>query len=767
MPTATANGKKFTFPEGTTPNQMGVVIDEYFQGNAQKGELNLEESVKDYSKLNTDDLVNLADSGLLHGTVKAKVFDEVSRREFDKKMAPAPIDQGPIQGMVNAITGQGRDTQATNDLPSLFDTGVSKFLGENTPASKKAIASLGMLTTFDPKAQMDILKANSVDPIEFNQDEKGNIIAYRVDPKNGQRFAVMLNKPGVDMMDVTQFGGQAAAFTPSAGLAGGFTNLSTKTLVGATGAALTDVGLQGVSQLAGSEQQVNPVQTGVTALTGGIAEPVSAALSSRLGAQVPAKVRSVTGLSDESAAAALPRIQAAQQLEQATGKKLSRAQQTLDPYQLREQSIFAELPESSQKAYSFIQNQNKDAADVVSNFMDMLAGPDAIIKGNKSVKEKAQAAIDARVLARQEAASPLYKQAFKENPPVDIQPVMDLIDEELSRAAQGGVKHKILTRFKKAIQVNSGSVEKLHDVKTGVIDQQISAISANEPSVKKIANRAALQVQNALVDQIESASPAYKAARLKFIEKSGDVNELLNSIIGKVANIDDLQIKNIGKALLDPQQIDPTIVKNAERVIKSIDGGEEAWNQMLRAETQRRLGSLKVDLKDINSPVANINNVPATILQAFGNQRAISNYKAAMSKEQRETFDNMIGWLQSAAKGRPGGSDTAIKTEVTQNRLRSGRIRGLIRYFSSPIEGTAQLGEDAARSAKIKAIGEVIFDPDFSARFNKVAKTNDPTVFKIFTDAARKLIAEELKRPQTRAEIVTGARAKTENKKEQ
>lgn len=30
MPTANANGKKFTFPDGTTPDQMGQAIDEYF-----------------------------------------------------------------------------------------------------------------------------------------------------------------------------------------------------------------------------------------------------------------------------------------------------------------------------------------------------------------------------------------------------------------------------------------------------------------------------------------------------------------------------------------------------------------------------------------------------------------------------------------------------------------------------------------------------------------------------------------------------------------
>jgi hypothetical protein len=35
MPTATANGKKFNFPDGTTPEQMGSAIDEYFAGQQQ------------------------------------------------------------------------------------------------------------------------------------------------------------------------------------------------------------------------------------------------------------------------------------------------------------------------------------------------------------------------------------------------------------------------------------------------------------------------------------------------------------------------------------------------------------------------------------------------------------------------------------------------------------------------------------------------------------------------------------------------------------
>ena len=41
MPIAEANGKTFEFPEGTTPEQMGVAIDEYFSGQAVENEPSL------------------------------------------------------------------------------------------------------------------------------------------------------------------------------------------------------------------------------------------------------------------------------------------------------------------------------------------------------------------------------------------------------------------------------------------------------------------------------------------------------------------------------------------------------------------------------------------------------------------------------------------------------------------------------------------------------------------------------------------------------
>lgn len=38
MPVANAQGKRFNFPEGTTPEQMGIAIDEFFGGQAQQAQ---------------------------------------------------------------------------------------------------------------------------------------------------------------------------------------------------------------------------------------------------------------------------------------------------------------------------------------------------------------------------------------------------------------------------------------------------------------------------------------------------------------------------------------------------------------------------------------------------------------------------------------------------------------------------------------------------------------------------------------------------------
>lgn len=66
MPTATANGKKFNFPDGTTPEQMGQAIDEYFAGQQSTPPAAEQPAEPSYGSRIADNLGNLA-AGAVRG----------------------------------------------------------------------------------------------------------------------------------------------------------------------------------------------------------------------------------------------------------------------------------------------------------------------------------------------------------------------------------------------------------------------------------------------------------------------------------------------------------------------------------------------------------------------------------------------------------------------------------------------------------------------------------------------------------------------------
>jgi len=160
MVTATANGKRFTFPEGTTPEQMGVAIDEYFAGQSQQ--------------------------------------QQPKEPEQEK---------GMLQTASDFVTGADR---MTPEMESLSEIGNAPELNEMSWSAFKT--SLGLLATGDDEKAQSIIKSNIPDA-EFTQDSKGNTIV------NLPSGSYALNKPGVSPQDIAKGVFDIAAFTP-AGRAG-------------------------------------------------------------------------------------------------------------------------------------------------------------------------------------------------------------------------------------------------------------------------------------------------------------------------------------------------------------------------------------------------------------------------------------------------------------------------------------------------------------------------------------------------------------------
>ena len=146
----------------------------------------------------------------------------------------------------DAFTGQARATAQTEALPELQESGL--LAGESL--IKGAAISPVLATTTDPNEIASIITSNFPNVgVTYNKDAKGNVFPILVNNETGAAAAV--NKPGVSGMDVVNFLGLAAAFTPAGRAA---------TITGAAGKeALTESALQAAQAGAGGEFDVTDV----------------------------------------------------------------------------------------------------------------------------------------------------------------------------------------------------------------------------------------------------------------------------------------------------------------------------------------------------------------------------------------------------------------------------------------------------------------------------------------------------------------------------
>ncbi|ECE0789718.1 injection protein [Salmonella enterica subsp. diarizonae] len=245
----TANGKTFTFPDGTSTEDIGAAIDEYFAGQSAPTQQDLQQAP--------------ADNSLVSG------YAQLATQQ--KEGLDRSAEQGAVLGaaMRDAVTGESR---MTPEMERLQNVGSAPEL--NSLSTDALRAGWGQLFGSDA-SQEKILQSIGG---KIRKDEKGNSI---VTLPSGE---YALNKPGLSPQDITSFLANALAFTPAGRAA---------SVVGATlKSGATDLALQGATQIAGGED-VNPVQTAISAGLGGVLKGVentaSAVSRSAMGKIAPEK----------------------------------------------------------------------------------------------------------------------------------------------------------------------------------------------------------------------------------------------------------------------------------------------------------------------------------------------------------------------------------------------------------------------------------------------------------------------------------------------
>ena len=407
------------------------------------------------------------------------------------------------------------------------------------------------------------------------------------------------------------------------------------------------------------------------------------------------------------------------QVSNETGIELFKAQKTLNPTDIERQSFIAQLPTGAAKARRALSNQNKQAAQAVDDILTAIGPKESISEAGGRFRTAAEKAVNKVKAIRSEHSSPIYKQAFRRQrqgkiDQIDTSKLETKINNMASQFDGSGEISKNLMQSFKKIKGAGGDLQKLHHAKLE-IQQKIDAYG--ESSIGNTTKRYMTDVITDLTDSMVEQSPSYRAAKSEYSRLSPDVDSMLDSPIGRASNLDDLQLKQLSKQIFDPSETNPNIIRSAKKTINDID--PDAWDMLLRSELERRMGRMRSDLGDL-SQSASTENVPSQLFNSiFGNEKSRKVLYEAATPASRVKLMYLEKALKRASKGRPGGSQTGVRSEISKE-MRSGIIQSLRNAIRSPLDTAAGVGEEIAFNSKVKQVADILFDPSWNSDWDKL-----------------------------------------------
>ncbi len=620
------------------------------------------------------------------------------------------------------FTGELRQTEITEALPEFRETSAVRTPELGLSGTKM---TAGLLTSFTPQGQIKVIK-EAIPESRFFKDSKGNIIV----DVDGERS--VLNKPGLSGQDAVRSVFQFLSFLPTTRAAALANTVKAKVGLGAVGAAGTEQAIQEVSRLAGSEEERAPLRTLGAAALGAAGEAITPIRQAR----AESRFARQTQIRPQEISAQRPLVEAAQEAAGETGIPLTRAQQVATPELIEKQSFLAQLPAGNKKAAEVLTTQNRAAGDAVQEFIEGIAPSEAIVRGPERFRTASQKAVDAQRVIRKEKTSPIYKEAFKNKEKLNVDNVVATIDDKLTEFPETGQVSKSLRSVKEFVS-GENNLQKLHNAKLE-IDQLIT--KTGEGSLGNTTKSQLLEIQDELLQTMDSISPEYRAARELFSKESAPVDAIKNSILGKIANFKDTDLKRISRTIFDPAETDPKIVANARKSIESIDPG--AWDDLLRVELERRMGDMTADIAE--GGLLATENTPAFLKRALfgppGNPKPRRILFSAVSPEQKKNLTYLETALKRASLGRPGGSQTAIRQEI-EKELRGGISNSIRNIFKNPVKQIVDTGDDAAFNNRVRAMSEAIFSPEYVTEMKEIRNLGPGTAAasKAFTQLINKI----------------------------
>ncbi len=311
---------------------------------------------------------------------------------------------------------------------------------------------------------------------------------------------------------------------------------------------------------------------------------------------------------------------------------------------------------------------------------------------------------------------PLFQEALEQGARVNLGPVNKILDDLLLDAPESGTLTRTAKKIQNLLKSPAGgqpSLGRLQKVKFE-LDSMLDTFGGD--ALGNSMKREVVLVKKALVEQMEKASPLFKEAQQKFQELSPAVKQLEESILGKVSQISEVNLKSISRRIFDTSEPNPNVIRSVKKAIEDVDPG--AFDDLLRVELQRRIGGLETLGADL--PGGLVGNVPGKLRTAiFGNPIQRQALLSGMSTEQRKNFVYLDTLLGRVSTGRAPGSPTASFGEVLAG-LR-GPIRTVVEFITGPRTAAKEVFGTVSPK-KVAALADVLFNPKWQPKLQQLRR---------------------------------------------
>ena len=484
----------------------------------------------------------------------------------------------------------------------------------------------------------------------------------------------------------------------------------------AAGGAAGDVVRQGAAYLAtGEEKSVidRLMQTGGAALQEGAGQAIGLGVAkavSGLGRTPVYDIPSATKTGDMAKALDIP-LTAGEQ----TGSKALLSRQARLGMTTQGEDIFE----------NFYRIRNDKVRAATYKILDALSPEKSVMEASDAGVRGAQSAVGFERKALQRAARPYYE-AAEQVSDVNVKPVLDLIDDKMTKVAAPvaaklrRVRADLVTKEGDEL-LPDGRLVKIDEVKKW-LDDEIASAGRKDSGIGTAQKHHLEEVRKLLVGQADEASDAYATARGIYEAGMPSAAKVEQGMTGKIAKLQYDDVIKATRTMFSPRLSSPESIRIA-RLAFNKAGKQQEWNALTRAYIQDTLESIP------ESAVGNPTNLGGTVFKAlYGSPKKVAMLREALegTPGTLKDVEYLMQVLQASGKAAKGQSwtvfaDRGMKELAKESKPGALAMAETVQVWKQPAR-FFQWWADMAEGKYARRMSEILTSPEGITKLRELRK---------------------------------------------